>query len=183
MKKHVHEYIREFYPQYYSIEHYPAAQCARICHVADEWGIFSNFAQTPVIVDGITFDCTERLFQYRKFGKNAEEGKSELLAAKKGRALKMCAKHLLNIHPEWLREDWGAVIVDVMKECLLLKYRQSAAFREELERSKGLFIVEDQTSFPNKNADTWGTKLVGEEYVGPNLLGRLLMELRENPPK
>ena len=39
--------------------------------------------------------------------------------------------------------------------------------------------MEDQTSFPKKNADTWGAKLVGEEYVGPNLLGRLLMELRE----
>lgn len=27
--------------------------------------------------------------------------------------------------------------------------------------------------------DPWGAKLVGEQYVGPNLLGRLLMELRE----
>jgi hypothetical protein len=41
-----------------------------------------------------------------------------------------------------------------------------------------LFIVEDQTSFPKKTADTWGVKRIGDNYVGPNLLDRLLMELR-----
>ena len=38
-----------------------------------------------------------------------------------------------------------------------------------------------QTSFRKKYADTWGVKREGEFYVGPNLLGRLLMELRDNP--
>jgi predicted NAD-dependent protein-ADP-ribosyltransferase YbiA (DUF1768 family) len=61
-----------------------------------------------------------------------------------------------------------------------LKYQQSEAFRSTLLRTKGLFIVEDQTTFNKKTADTWGAKLVGNEYVGPNLLGRLLMELRDN---
>ena len=34
------------------------------------------------------------------------------------------------------------------------------------------------TSIP----DTWGAKLSGDgkEYIGPNLMGRLLMELRDN---
>ena len=35
--------------------------------------------------------------------------------------------------------------------------------------------------FPKKSADTWGAKLIGVYYVGPNLLGQLLMELRDNP--
>ena len=52
--------------------------------------------------------------------------------------------------------------------------------REALEKSKGKFIVEDQTSFPKKTPDTWGVKLQGDNFVGPNLLGRLLMELRDN---
>jgi hypothetical protein len=46
-----------------------------------------------------------------------------------------------------------------------------------------LFIVEDETERnqrKKKDADSWGTNLVGKEYVGPNLLGRLLMELRDN---
>lgn len=60
--------------------------------------------------------------------------------------------------------------------------RQSAAFRKELVYSRGLFIVEDQTTFQKNNPDTWGAKLSsdGMEYIGPNLMGRLLMELRDN---
>ena len=71
------------------------------------------------------------------------------------------------------------IIVDAMKQCLQLKYEQSEGFRVALERSKGKYIVEDQSMFPKKTADTWGVKLQGNYYVGPNLLGRLLMELRE----
>ena len=67
-----------------------------------------------------------------------------------------------------------------MKFVLQQKYEQSLPFREALERSKGHFIVEDQTTFPKKTADTWGVKRQGDTYVGPNLLGRLLMELRDN---
>ena len=52
-----------------------------------------------------------------------------------------------------------------------------------MERSRGLFIVEDETARnarKHKDADSWGVNLVGDHYVGPNLLGRLLMELRDN---
>lgn len=60
------------------------------------------------------------------------------------------------------------------------KYEQCDRFREALERSKGYYIVEDQTSFSKKKPDTWGVKLIGDNYEGSNLLGRLLMELRDN---
>jgi predicted NAD-dependent protein-ADP-ribosyltransferase YbiA (DUF1768 family) len=73
------------------------------------------------------------------------------------------------------------MIVDAMKFCVTLKYEQSEEFRKELERSKGMFIVEDETArMRGRDADTWGAVLRGDEYVGPNLLGRLLMELRDN---
>ncbi len=90
---------------------------------------------------------------------------------------KMMTKHLEKTHR---REDWGQIIVDAMKFCLTKKYEHNEEFRKELERSKGKFIVEDQTSFPKKTPDTWGVKQQGDSYVGPNLLGRLLMELRDN---
>ena len=41
-------------------------------------------------------------------------------------------------------------------------------------------VVEDQSSFKKPNPDTWGVKRKEDNFVGPNLLGRLLMELREN---
>ena len=77
------------------------------------------------------------------------------------------------------REDWGSMIVDAMKFCLQTKYEQSAEFRSELERSRGKTIVEDQSTFSKTTPDTWGVKLKGDRFVGPSLLGRLLMELRD----
>ena len=41
--------------------------------------------------------------------------------------------------------------------------------------------MEDETSrMRGRDADTWGVVLRDNEYVGPSLLGRLLMELRED---
>ena len=183
MRVKLHELILQYAPEYHTIERYPAADTICVRGTKDEWGIFGNFYRdVPIEYDGIAFDCTERLYQYLKFRSDAVEAKELLLAANAGRALKMRAKHIAKEHPEWLREDWGTIVVSSMRLCLELKYKTSLAFREALERSKGKYIVEDQTTFPSKSADSWGTKLVGDEYVGPNLLGRLLMELRDNPP-
>ena len=145
----LHEQIKQYYPQYSDIQHYPADKCACIRETTAEWGIF-----------GI---------------------KSEY-AARRGMNIKMHMKPIYKSHPEWLRDEWGAMVVDAMRFCLQTKYDQCEAFRKELERSKGLFIVEDETKRnqrKKKDADSWGTNLVGNEYVGPNLLGRLLMELRD----
>ena len=90
---------------------------------------------------------------------------------------KFTAKHYEKTHR---RDDWGMIIVDAMKQCLQLKYDQCDDFKTTLERSKGKYIVEDQSTFRKKTADTWGVKQQGDFFVGPNLLGRLLMELRDN---
>ena len=164
-------FIQQHYPEYYSIERYPADRCACIRKVVEEWGILGNFARTPLVVEGVTLKNSEQLFQLMKF-KDEVPVKAVYQAANP----KYAAKHWEKTHR---RSDWGAIIVDVMKYCLTLKYQQSEAFRSSLLLTNGLFIVEDQASFPKKTADTWGTKLVGNEYVGPNLLGRLLMELRD----
>lgn len=175
----VHEMIREFYPEYYSIEHYPAAETICVRKNKDEWGILGNFYGTPIVVNGITFDCTERLYHIMKLKPEATEGFRNIMSVNAGQRIKMRAKRLSNEHPEWFRQDWPSMVVDAMKYCLTLKYEQNEAFCKELERSKGKYIVEDETS-RKKNADTWGAVLNGDEYVGPNLLGRLLMELRDN---
>ena len=49
------------------------------------------------------------------------------------------------------------------------------------QRSKGLFIVEVQSN-PKRPANTYSAKLSpdGKTWSGPNLMGRLLMELRDN---
>ena len=172
---HVREFIEKNYPEYYSIEHYPADKTAAFGKVDASWGIFSNFGRTPLVVDGVSFDCSEKLFQVMKF---ADMASRKAVFKAKGQTMKMKAKHQEKVGT--VRPDWGKIIVDAMKFCLMQKYTQSEAFRTELERSRGLFIVEDQTTFPKKNPDTWGVKQSGDEYIGPNLMGRLLMKLRDN---
>lgn len=173
--------IRDNYPEYYNIERYPADETICIRGTKDEWGILGNFYQTPIVVNGITFDCTERLFHIMKLRPDATEGLKEMMEVKAGMGIKMHVKHLYKAHPEWFHDHWPSMVVDAMKYCLTLKFEQSEAFRKELERSKGKYIVEDETSRKKgKDADTWGVVLKGNENVGPNLMGRLLMELRDN---
>lgn len=174
---HVRELIEKNYPEYYSWNRYPASETIAFSKVNDEWGIFSNFARTtPIVIDGVSFDCTERLFQVMKFDDTA--ARKQVLSFPSGQGMKMKTKPLEK-NPG-VRKDWGKVIVDALKWCLMLKYENSAKFKQELERSKGKYIVEDQSTF-TKPADTYGAKLTvdGTEYSGPNLMGRLLMELRD----
>lgn len=165
-------FIQAFYPEYYSIESYPANECVTIHKVSEPWGIFGNFARTPIVIDEVMFKTSEQLFQLMKF-----KDKEPVLAVYNANNPKMTTKHWEKTHR---RSDWGQMVVDAMKFCLTKKFEQSEDFRAELKRSLGKFIVEDQTSFTKKTPDTWGVKLQGDNFVGPNLLGRLLMELRDN---
>ena len=165
-------FIEKYYPKYYSIETYPVTDCAPFCEVKGKWGIFSNFAHTPIQYDDVTCKNVEQLFQMMKF--TDEDVRNAVYAANNP---KFTSKHYEKTHR---RNNWGMIVVDVMKQCLQLKYEQSEELREALERSKGKYIVEDQSSFKKSWADSWGVKRQGEFYVGPNLMGRLLMELRDN---
>ena len=168
-------FIKEFYPEWYGIQEYPADKTAAFCKVAEEWGILGNFAPTPILVDGVSFDCTEKLFQVMKF---SDEESRKIIYAQKGQPIKMMAKHQEKVGV--VRDDWGRIFIDAMKFCLMQKYAQSESFRKELERSTGLFIVEQQAN-PRRPAGAYSAKLSEDRktWTGPNIMGRLLMELRD----
>ena len=171
----VKDYIEKNYPEYYGWFDYPADRTAAFKSIDGAWGIFGNFAHTPIVVGGVTFDCAEKLFQVMKF---SDPGARRIIYSRKGRKIKMTAKNQARVCG--IRPDWGEIIVDVLKFCLMQKYEQCEAFRLELERSRGLDIVEIQPN-PKRPADTYNAKLSddGLTWSGPNLMGRLLMELRD----
>ena len=168
-------FIKEFYPEWYGIQTYPADKTVAFCKVADEWGVLGNFAATPVVVGGVPFDCTEKLFQVMKF---ADTESRKIVYSAKGQTIKMKAKHQEKVGV--IREDWGRSFIDAMKFCLVQKYQQSETFRTELERSKGFYIVEQQVN-PKRPAGAYSAKLNDDSktWAGPNIMGRLLMELRD----
>ena len=173
---HVRDFIEKNYPEYYGWFDYPADKTAAFCKVDAKWGILGNFARTPLTVGIIPFECVEKLFQVMKF---ADADSRKIIYGSKGQTIKMKAKHQHKAGV--VRADWPQIIVDVLKFCLMQKYEQSEAFRKELGRSKGLFIVEVQSN-PKRPANTYSAKLSpdGKTWSGPNLMGRLLMELRDN---
>ena len=164
------------YPKYDEIQYYPANKVVGFTKTNAEWGIFSNFAHTPMMVNGIEFSCVEQMFHYIRI--NSEEGRAEYLKVKLGMALKLKAKTFKKHGIE--RENWLDIAVDVMRFCLNHKYNCSEAFRNELKRSEGLYIIEDESN-RRKKPDSWGAILdpATNQYYGKNIMGRLLMELRE----
>ena len=179
MSKHsVSQFIKDHYPEYWGISNYPVADCAVFCKTHAEWGIFSNMASSPIVVEGVTFKSCEHLFQMMKF--NDEE-----IVRRVWNGITAHDKHSANIkmtaksyEPKHRRSDWGMMLVDALKFCMVQKYNQCPLFRQELERSRGRYIIEQQAN-PKKPADAWSAKLEADQWVGPNLTGRLLMQLRD----
>ena len=168
-------WIKEYYPHYLGINRYPTAECALIRKAEEEWGILGNFGRASVVINGVEFNKTEKLFQCMKF---THAPVIKEIYAQNGMGMKQKAKK--KEYAVYIREDWPRIFLDVLKFVLVTKYEQSEEFRNELERSKGLYIVEDETSRKKgKDADAYGTVLKGDEMVGPNLLGQFLMELRD----
>lgn len=164
------------YPEYNKEERYPAEQTIGFTSTAAEWGIFSNFAKTPMTVNGVEFACVEQLYHYIRLNDEAE--RAEYLKLIPNMGLKMKAKAFAKRGVE--RADWREIAVDVMRFCLNHKYQNSAEFRQALADSGDRYIVEDESN-RKKKPDSWGAVLdtATNEYYGKNIMGRLLMELRD----
>ena len=170
-KLSVAPYIEKYYPEYWGKTYsYPVNQCATFGKVDEDWGILGNFGRTPIKIKDVTFKNVEQLFQMAKF--REKEILKELYEAGGGQGVKMKQKKYTPI------PEWGEYFIDFLKFCLVQKYEQSEDFRKELERSKGLYIVEKQAS-KKKQCEAYCMQLKDDNYVGYNLMGQLLMELRD----
>ena len=170
------EGIKKYYPQYWGDQVYPIEQSVFFHKKTDKHWILSNMASCPLEIDGIPFKNSEHLFQTLKFATP-----ESITAVYQSNNAKMTAKHYQKLGGH-RREDWEQIFIDVMKFCLQQKYEQCPEFRKELERTNGYNIVELQDAKNDKEstrANAWGVKSKGQNYVGPNLMGRLLMELRD----
>ena len=175
------EFIKKYYPEYWGDQVYPIAQSMFFHKKTDNHWILSNMASCPLEIEGVPFKNSEHLFQTLKF----VTPESVLAVYNNKTSPKMTAKHYECLCGH-RREDWGQILVDVMKFCLQQKYEQCSEFRAELERTKGYNIVELQDAKNDKDtsrANGWGVKSKGQNYVGANLMGRLLMELRDGEMK
>jgi len=137
----------------------------RFYHVSAEFGAFSNFAPYPIRMVGETWPTSEHYFQAQKFADVAyqakiRETKSPMQAARMGRDRK-----------QTLRGDWESVKVGVMRSAVLAKFSQHEDLRTQLLATGDARLVEH-----TENDAYWGD---GGDGRGKNMLGRILMEVRE----
>lgn len=139
---------------------------------AREYGEFSNMADGfPLTVNGRSFISAEALYQAMKFPRNPEIQK-KIHSAKFSKA----AKNIAIANNIYIRGDWVAVRTRVMRWVLRIKASQyKKDFLYSLSQTETMPIVEES----RKDA-YWGAIRIDGYLVGMNVLGRLLMELRDD---
>jgi ribA/ribD-fused uncharacterized protein len=137
-----------------------------------EFGPLSNMAPDfPILMQGIRIATAEALYQACRFPDDPDVQRLII-----DQMSPMTAKMKSKKYRDRTRADWDEVRVNVMRWCLRKKLQDNwQKFGRVLERSGGRPIVEES----NKDS-FWGAKPSEDGLlVGMNVLGRLLMELRD----
>jgi ribA/ribD-fused uncharacterized protein len=129
------------------------------------YGCFSNFSRHPIFLKGKRWRTTEHYFQAQKFAgtdyetdiRNAPTARQ---AASLGRSRKVP-----------IRRDWEHVKDQVMLDALRAKFSQHPYLHEILLGTGDALLVEH-----TERDAYWGD---GGDGSGRNMLGRLLMQVRE----
>jgi len=130
-----------------------------------KWGDLSNFAKSEIEVDGKKWKTVEHYFQAQKTLDEKEQEKirksfKPKIAKKLGREIE-------------LRSDWEQVRVDVMRKALNEKF-------DKLEFQKVLLATRERPIYEDAPWDEfWGTGNYRATEPGKNMLGELLMEIRD----
>lgn len=153
---------------------YPRREVVVVYKTKEDFGGLSNMASGyPLQVNGIRILTTEALYQACRFP-HLPEVQREII----GQHSPMTAKMKGRPYLQHSRSDWNEVRFKVMRWCLRVKLAQHyEEFGRLLLATRDSPIVEQ-----SRKDDYWGAKLdeeLGETLVGQNVLGRLLMELRE----
>lgn len=135
------------------------------CRLNEPFGEFSNFYPIAITIDSKDYRSTEHYYQSKKFdGTKWEEHvrnqDKPFEAAREGRR---------NDLP--IRTDWNEVKLLVMRRALIAKFKRIDKMRNLLLSTGTTELVEY-----SKKDYFWGRN---EDGAGYNMLGKLLMELRE----
>ena len=154
------------------IRRYQRSKSAVFLKTKERFGGLSNMAGGfPLNVDGIRILSSEALYQACRYPHLPDV--QRLIFEQNS---PMTAKMKTRPYRKQSRSDWERVRVRIMRWCLRVKLAQQRPKFTELLLSTGdLPIVEESRKDP-----FWGAKPIEKDVLeGMNVLGRLLMELRE----
>jgi len=153
---------------------YARGEVVVVYKTKEEFGGLSNMASGyPLEINGVRILTTEALYQACRFP-HMPELQQKII----GQHSPMTAKMKSKPHRKDSRRDWDKVRYKVMRWCLRVKLAQNyEEFGRLLLATHNRSIVEQSLK-----DDYWGAKTTdetGNTLIGQNVLGRLLMELRE----
>lgn len=137
-----------------------------ITHFWGEYRFLSNFYPVVVMFDGAAYASVENAYQAAKtLDLTERQGFTNCTpgyAKRRGKGVT-------------LREDWKEVKYEIMSDLLEQKFTSSPALRQKLVSTGDCELIE---------GNSWGDKVWGcvwedDKWVGKNVLGKMLMELRD----
>ena len=136
-------------------------------HLAlDKYGIFSNFYECNTVIDVVLWKTIEHFFQAQKVLDPKDQEYIRIATTPK--AAKDLGRHCV------LRKDWEQVKFDVMLKGLRAKFSKP-------EFRKILMQTGDKSLYEGSPYDSeWGTGEYNGIGTGKNLLGKALMQVRED---
>jgi len=140
---------------------------------------FSNFCPSKFVIDGKEFNCTEQYFHYMKAVQFKDDDiASKILKSESPGGQKALGRKVKNYD----QKVWDEVGPRAMKQGLKAKFAQNPDLKSALLKSAGTTLVE-----ASPRDRKWGIGLGVHNpkaadrsaWRGRNLLGKLLMEVRD----
>lgn len=149
-------------------------------HEDEEYGCFSNWFISPFTYAGIRYASSEQFMMYHKVQLFGKGGLAKQILSTSDPA--MAKKLARQPFPEFDHDLWEKVCYNIVKRGVSAKFRQNRAIQDILINT-GNEVIAECSPTDRK----WGIgigiddpkRLDAGKWKGRNLLGRILMEVRE----
>lgn len=139
------------------------------------YGWLGNMYGSPIHYNGKIWKTSEALFQALRF---EDEGIREMIRNEKSpMGAKMKAKANKD---KMVVVPMSDVDVNNMRMVVRLKFDQNPVLKSKLEISGDHIIIENIGSRNGERHLFWGMKKVDGEWIGNNVMGKILMDLRKD---
>lgn len=127
-----------------------------------QWRFLSNFYETPITYEGLTYPSVENAYQAAKTMVQDERLQFVKISSKEAKSL---GKKIT------IRQDWEVIKLKVMRDLVYEKFSRNRKLYSALVLTGDAYIEE---------TNWWGDKFWGVcRGVGENNLGKILMSVRE----
>ena len=133
----------------------------------EQWKDFSNLAPYPIELEGRIWQSSEHYYQYKKFEKADPEYAQKILEAQTPKEVKVLSMQNDKRSPGWDEEK-----VTILKTAVIKKFASYQNLRDLLLSTGDEELIE-----ANPDDYFWGE---GADGTGKNMMGKMLMEIREN---